>query len=78
MESGTAPSKTYRQFISGTRVRGRDDEQCPVSLRGRIGTVLGYYVGSGCLVRFDDGAEEYAYVHWLETLSPAQTESATH
>lgn len=70
MESGAAPSKAYRQFINGARVRGRDDEQCPTNFRGRVGTVLGYYVGSGCLVRFDDGAEEYAYVHWLEIFSP--------
>jgi hypothetical protein len=66
MGSGTAPVRSYRPFVDGERVRGRDDDQCPLNFRGRTGTVLGYYVGSGCLVRFDDGAEEYAYVHWLE------------
>ena len=68
---GAAPGRVYQRFVKGERVRGRQDEQCPENFRGRSGTVLGYYLGSGCLVRFDDdGAEEYAYSHWLEGIAP--------
>lgn len=58
----------HRKFVSGDRVRGRDDETCPGSFRARTGTVTGYVVGSGYFVRFDDGKEEYVYSHWLEAV----------
>jgi len=55
-----------RKFASGERVRGKEGDEGKASFRGRIGTVLSYLRGSGYLVRFDDGREEYVYAHWLE------------
>lgn len=68
---GNPGASAVRSFVNGTRVRGREDDYCPQNFRGRSGTVIGYYVGSGCLVRFDDGGEEFAYVHWLERTGEA-------
>jgi hypothetical protein len=58
--------RTHRKFINGIRVRGREGDECPHGFRGRTGRVVGYAGGSGYLVRFDDGVEEFTYAHWLE------------
>jgi len=55
-----------RKFSNGARVKGIEGDEGKGSFRGRAGTVLDYLSGSGYLVRFDDGRDEYAYAHWLE------------
>jgi len=60
--------RSHRKFINGVRVRGREDDECPASFQDRTGTVAGYAGGSGYLVRFDDGVEEFTYAHWLESV----------
>lgn len=72
MVNTTASVGSYRKFVSGDRVRGRNDENCPRSFRVRAGTVTGYVLGSGYFVRFDDGTEEYVYAHWLEAADVEQ------
>lgn len=64
-ETAGQPSRRWgKKFAPTVRVRGR--EEGPGSFRGRMGMVIGYVSGSGYLVRFDDGREEYVYAHWLE------------
>jgi hypothetical protein len=63
-----------RKFRDGMRVIGKEGDEGKGSFRGRKGTVAGYVVGSGYLVKFDDGRDEYVYAHWLEAVQP--TESA--
>jgi hypothetical protein len=55
-------------------VRGRENEECPRSFRGRTGTVVGYTGGSGCFVHFDDGFEEFTYA---KTIWPESVEKIT-
>jgi hypothetical protein len=55
-----------RKFADGARVKGKEGDDGKASFRGRVGTVISYLSGSGYFVRFDDGLDEYAYVHWLE------------
>ena len=55
-----------RKFANGARVRGKEGDGGKASFRGRVGTIASYLPGSGYLVRFDDGRDEYVYAHWLE------------
>jgi hypothetical protein len=72
MLNSTASVSSHRKFVSGDRVRGRNDENCPGSFRTLTGTVTDYVIGSGYFVRFDDGGEEYVYAHWLEAADMEQ------
>jgi hypothetical protein len=64
-----------RKFADGTLVKGKEGDDGKASFRGRVGTVISYLSGSGYLVRFDDGQDEYAYAHWLEEFDQIATPS---